>query len=92
MAPDITLRIHRIPNSICTFCFLFVLLHTGTIIHTLTSLDLARNCLPRGCFRATATTIVLAQRRSNAFIEPAVAEMLEEECGRAVLTAIAAAK
>ncbi len=56
------------------------------------SLDLARNCLPRGCFRATATTIVLAQRRSNAFIEPAVAEMLEEECGRAVLTAIAAAK
>ena len=56
------------------------------------SLDLARNCLPRGCFRATATTIVLAQRRSNVFIEPAVAEMLEEECGRAVLTAIVAAK
>jgi uridine phosphorylase len=55
-------------------------------------LDMAHNCLPRGCFRASASTIVLAQRRSNDFITPDVADMLEIECGRAVLTAVTSAK
>ncbi len=40
-------------------------------------LDMALSCRPIGCMRATASTIVLAQRRTNAFIDPETAEMLE---------------
>jgi hypothetical protein len=54
------------------------------------SFDLSQVCQPEHCFRAAASTIVLAQRRSNDFITPEVAEMLEVECGRAVLDAIVA--
>lgn len=54
--------------------------------------DLARCALPAGTIRASASTIILAQRRSNVFIDPATYEMLEAACGRAVLKALVHAK
>jgi len=49
--------------------------------------DLAR--CSRGTIRASAAAIVLAQRRSNAFLDRATTERIEKEGGRAVLATLA---